>query len=172
MYTATGLSHSEWSKVAYDPESHQRGCEMRSRKLAVLQQTLEPPKVYGDDSGDLLVIGWGSTKGAIREAVDRARDEGLRVSAVHFSFLSPLEPGLKNIFSRFEQVMTVEINYSDPVDAPFVTEENRRRAQLCQLLRAATLVDIDCWSRVPGQPLRPADIHHAIQQRLKTGVRV
>lgn len=171
-YTATGLSHSEWSKVAYDPESHQRGCEMRSRKLAVLQQTLEPPEVYGDDSGDLLVVGWGSTKGAIREAVDRARAEGLSVSATHVSFLSPLEPGLKDMFSRFDHVMTVEINYSDPVGAPFVTEENRRRAQLCQLLRAATLVDVDCWSRVPGQPLRPAEIVSAIQQRLETGVQV
>jgi 2-oxoglutarate ferredoxin oxidoreductase subunit alpha len=143
---------------------------MRSRKLAVLQQTLEPPEVFGDDSGELLVVGWGSTKGAIREAVARARDEGRSVSSVHLSFLSPLEPGLKNIFSRFDQVMTVEINYSDPVDAPFITEENRRRAQLCQLLRSATLVDIDCWSKVPGQPLRPAEIAGAIEARLETGV--
>jgi 2-oxoglutarate ferredoxin oxidoreductase subunit alpha len=172
MYTATGLSHNEWSKVAYDPESHQRGCEMRSRKLAVLEQTLNPPEVHGDDSGELLVVGWGSTKGAIEEAVDRARAEGFSVSSTHLTFLSPLQPGLKEIFSRFDRVMTVEINYSDSIDAPFITPENRRRAQLSLLLRAATLVDVDCWSRVPGQPLRPGDILNVIRERLQMGVKV
>ena len=76
------------------------------------------------------------------------------------------------MFGHFQKVVTVEINYSDPVDAPFVTEENRRRSQLCMLLRASTLVDIDCWSRVPGEPLRPADILGAMRQRLELGVTV
>ena len=58
---------------------------MRSRKLAVLQSLLVPPPVYGDDTGDLLVVGWGSTKGAIEEAVDRAHAEGLKVSSVHLA---------------------------------------------------------------------------------------
>ena len=112
MHTLTGLSHDERSKVAYDPESHERGCAMRSRKIAVLQQTLKPPEIYGDPSGDLLVVAWGSTKGAIEEAVDRLRAEGHRVSSIHLRFLSPLEPGLKDIFSRFKKVITVEINYT------------------------------------------------------------
>ncbi len=172
LHTATGLAHNEWSKVAYDPESHQRGCQMRSRKMAVLEQTLKPPEVYGDKSGELLVVGWGSTKGAIEEAVDRARAEGLSVSSCHLFFLQPLQPGLKEIFRRFDRVMTVEINYSDEPDDPYITEENRRRAQLARLLREATLVDVDCWSRVPGQPLRPGNILLAIKQRLETGVKV
>ncbi len=172
MYTATGLAHNAWSKVAYDPESHQLGCQMRSRKIAVFQQTLKPPPVYGKDSGELLVVGWGSTKGAIEEAVDRARAEGLSVSSCHLTFLSPLQPGLKKIFSRFDRVMTVEINYSDEPDDPYITDENRRRAQLALVLRASTLVDVDCWSRVPGQPLRPGNILKAIRQRLEMGVKV
>jgi 2-oxoglutarate ferredoxin oxidoreductase subunit alpha len=172
MHTATGLSHDEWSKVAYDPESHERGCRMRSRKIAVLQTTLRPPRIYGEESGELLIVGWGSTKGAIEEAVDRARAEGLSVSSCHLTFLSPLQPGLKEIFSRFERVMTVEINYSDDPNDPYITEENRRRSQLAWLLRAATLVDVDCWSRVPGQPLRPAEIVTAIRRVLATGVHV
>ena len=172
MYTATGLAHDEWSQVAYHPASHQRGCEMRSRKLTMLQQTLKPPTIHGDDTGELLVVGWGSTKGAIEEAVDRARAEGLSVSSTHITFLSPLQPGLKEMFNRFDRVMTVEINYSDPLDAPFVTEENRRRAQLCFLLRANTLVDVDCWSRVPGQPLRPFEILNGIKHQLEMGVKV
>jgi 2-oxoglutarate ferredoxin oxidoreductase subunit alpha len=168
MFTATGLAHDEASKVAYDPESHQRGCAMRSRKLAALHRTLKPPVVYGAERGDLLVVGWGSTKGAIEEAVDRLRADGLAVSALHLRFLSPLEPGLRAIFRRFRKVMTVEINYSDEPDDPLITDENRRRAQLAWVLRAATLVDVDCWSRVPGQPLRPGHIEAAIRGRLRT----
>jgi 2-oxoglutarate ferredoxin oxidoreductase subunit alpha len=163
MFTLTGLSHDESSRVAYNPDVHERGCAMRSRKLAVLQQALKPPTVYGDQDGDLLVVGWGSTKGAIEEAVDRARAGGCRVSSTQLTFLSPLQPGLKEIFGRFRKVMTVEINYSDDPHAPYITPENRRMGQLAWLLRAQTLVGIDCWTRVPGQPLRPAQIHEAIR---------
>ncbi|MBM3267027.1 MAG: 2-oxoacid:acceptor oxidoreductase subunit alpha [Candidatus Sericytochromatia bacterium] len=170
MHTVTGLSHDEHSRVGYTPDVHERGCLMRSRKLAVFQQTLLPPEVHGDESGDLLVVGWGSTLGAIQEAVDRARADGLRVSSLHLRFLSPLEPGLQAIFSRFRKVMTVEINYSDTVGDPHITAENRRYGQLAWLLRAATLVDVDCWTRVPGEPLRPGDIHRGILAQLAASV--
>ncbi len=169
MYTATGLAHDEQSKVAYHPAVNQRGATMRSRKLALLHSMLTPPDIYGDADGDLLVVGWGSTKGAIEEAVDRAREQGLRVSCVHVRFLSPLEPGLKTMFSQFARVMTVEINYSDEPDDPWITDENRRRGQLAWLLRATTLVDVDCWTRVPGEPLRPGQILAAIRERLGRG---
>jgi len=169
MFTATGLAHDERSKVAYGPGVNQLGCAMRSRKLAVFQSTLRPPTVRGDETGDLLVVGWGSTEGAINEAVDRARAAGHSVSSLHLRFLSPLEPGLKNIFRRFRRVMTVEINYSDEPDDPFITEENRRRGQLAWLLRAQTLVDVDCWTRVPGEPLRPKMILQAILAHLAKG---
>jgi 2-oxoglutarate ferredoxin oxidoreductase subunit alpha len=169
MHTLTGLAHDERSKVAYASDINQRSSNMRSRKLAVLQSTLRPPTVNGDDSGDLLVVGWGSTKGAIEEAVDRARAEGLKVSSLHLTFLSPLEPGLKEIFNRFKKVMTVEINYSDEIGDPFITEENRRMGQLAWLLRAATLVDVDCWTRVLGEPLRPGAIHEVIRRFIPKG---
>ncbi|HEX6913002.1 MAG TPA: 2-oxoacid:acceptor oxidoreductase subunit alpha, partial [Longimicrobium sp.] len=100
MYTATGLAHDERSKVAYTSSVNQRGSDMRSRKLAVLQGMLAPPAVNGDARGDLLVVGWGSTRGAIEEAVERARAEGLSVSSLHLRFLSPMEPGLGEIFHR------------------------------------------------------------------------
>jgi 2-oxoglutarate ferredoxin oxidoreductase subunit alpha len=169
MFTLTGLSHDEGSKVAYGSGIHQKSSAMRSRKLAVLQGLLETPTTYGPDQGDLLVVGWGSTKGAIEEAVDRARTAGLGVSSLHLRFLSPLEPGLKEIFGRFGKVMTVEINYSDEIGDPHITEENRRRGQLAMLLRASTLVDVDCWTRVPGEPLRPGAILDAIRGRLPHG---
>ncbi|MCC6782177.1 MAG: 2-oxoacid:acceptor oxidoreductase subunit alpha [Planctomycetes bacterium] len=170
-HVVTGLAHTRESKVAYDPESNQQGCTMRSRKLAMLRGTLTTPEIDGEPSGDLLVVGWGSTLGAIHEAVVRARQDGLSVSALHVRFLSPLEPGLREIFLRFKKVMTIEINYSDEPDAPGIGPEYRRRAQLATLLRSETLVDIDCWSNVHGQPLRPGQIHAEITRRLKGGIR-
>ena len=165
-YILTGLAHTKRSKVAYDSDSNQRGCSMRSRKLAALASTLKPPAVYGDPEGDLLVVAWGSTMGAIQEAVDRARARDYKVSSLHLRFLSPMEPGLKEIFRRFRKVMTVEINYSDDPEAPLITDETRRYAQLAMLLRAHTLMDIDCWSVVYGHPLQPAMIQDVLVKRL------
>jgi 2-oxoglutarate ferredoxin oxidoreductase subunit alpha len=165
MFTVTGLAHDEGSKVAYGSGVHQKGSTMRSRKLAVFQQMLIPPPVRGDETGgDLLLVGWGSTRGAIEEAVDRARKAGLSVSSLHLTYLSPLEPGLAEIFRRFTKVATVEINYSDDLSDPFITPENRRYGQLAWLLRSQTLVDVDCWTRVPGEPLRPGAIVDAISE--------
>ena len=80
--------------------------------------------------------------------------------------MSPMEPGLKDIFSGFKKVMTIEINYSDDADAPMINAENRRYSQLAQLLRSHTLMDIDCWSKVPGHPLQPGMIGKVIDSRL------
>ena len=167
MYVLTGLAHDERSKVAYESKTNQRSMEARSRKLVTLQKTLKPPKVYGDDEGDLLIVGWGSTRGAIEEAVDRVRAEGGRVSSVNIRFLSPMEPGLPDLFARFRKVMTVEINYSDRRDDPTIPPNNRRRAQLAMLLRARTLVDVDCWSKVGGVPLSPGTIVDVIRENLE-----
>ena len=165
-YTLTGLAHTRDSKVAYDPESNTNSARMRSRKLASLQKALIPPDVHGDPEGDLLVVGWGSTLGAIDEAVDRLRADGHRVSSIHLRFLSPMEPGLDEIFARFDRVMTVEINYSDEIDGETITAANRRTGQLARLLREQTLVDVDCWSQVSGQPLPPGEIVAEIERRL------
>jgi 2-oxoglutarate ferredoxin oxidoreductase subunit alpha len=166
MYVLTGLSHTNRSKVAYDSETNQSSMELRSRKLAALQSTLKPPAIHGDDDGDLLVVGWGSTMGAIEEAVDILRAQGHKVSNIHLRFISPLEPGLKEIFSRFKKVMTIEINYSDRPDGALINDENRRRAQLANILRMQTLVDVDCWSVVYGHPLQPGELVEVLDQRL------
>jgi 2-oxoglutarate ferredoxin oxidoreductase subunit alpha len=166
-FVLTGLAHDEQSHIAYESAINQRAMTMRSRKMAALLKTLKPPEVHGDEEGDLLVVGWGSTRGAIEEAVDRVRRDGHRAGSLCLRFLSPLEPGLSEIFARYRRVMTVEINYSDePVDSP-VTDDGRRYAQLAWLLRATTLTDVDCWSRVPGQPLPPQMIEEAIRGRLE-----
>ena len=166
QYVLTGLAHTDESKVAYDSGSNQRGCNMRSAKLAALGSTLKPPEIYGESEGDLLVVGWGSTLGAIEEAVERARNEGHSVSSIHLRFISPLEPGLKEIFSRFRKVLTIEINYSDQQEDHGYISENRRYAQLAWVLRAQTLVDVDCWSVVYGHPLQPGMIYQVLLDKL------
>ncbi len=165
MHTVTGLAHDSAGHVSYDPEVNQASHEMRSRKLQTLQQSLRPPEVFGEDSGQLLLISWGSTRGSIEEAVERAQAEGYAVSSLHLRFLSPLPPGVKEILERFDQRVCVEINYSDPPDGP----GPRRYSQLATLLRAETLVDVDSWSNVYGQPLKPNDIYQMIQTRIESG---
>jgi 2-oxoglutarate ferredoxin oxidoreductase subunit alpha len=165
-YVLTGLAHDEQSHVAYESAINQRAMSMRGRKLITIQKSLKPPKINGEPEGDLLVVGWGSTRGAIEEAVGRIQADGLKVSSICLRFLHPLEPGLKEIFKRFKKIMTVEINYSDDEDDPNVSPHNRRYSQLARILRSNTVMDVDCWSRVPGVPLPPWWIEQAIRDRL------
>ncbi len=168
IYTLTGLAHDAEGRVTYNPDNNQKTSQLRSKKLATFKKTLKPPTVSGEATGDLLIVGWGSTLGSIDEAVEIAQGEGLKVSSIHLRFLSPLEPGLKEIFNNFKNVMTVEINYSDPRDADGVTEDNRRYSQLAWMLRARTLVDVDCYSNVMGQPLTPAKVLREIKRKLNS----
>jgi 2-oxoglutarate ferredoxin oxidoreductase subunit alpha len=167
MFTLTGLAHTRQSGVAYEPGVNQEGCRHRSLKIAAFQKTLKTPEVFGDPKGDVLIVGWGSTKGAIEEAVQRVRKDGFKVSSLHIKFLQPMASGIKQILERFEQVITVEINYSDSLEEELIDEDNRRYANLAWLLRARTLVDVDCWSNVHGQPIKPGSIERMIRQRLK-----
>lgn len=166
MHTLTGLAHDRASHVAYDPEINQESIRARSLKLATLARTLRPPVVHGDAEGDLLVVGWGSTRGAIEEAVDGLRAEGHRISALHLSFLQPMQPGLKAIMQRFAQVITVEANWSDRPGDAMIDADNRRYSALAMLLRARTLIDIDCWSEVKGQAIKPSSIRRVALEKL------
>jgi 2-oxoglutarate ferredoxin oxidoreductase subunit alpha len=166
MHTLTGLAHDRSSRVAYDPEINEQGMHARSLKLAALQRMLAPPKVFGDESGDLLVVGWGSTQGAIEESVERLRAEGHKVSSLHLNFLQPMPGGIKEILQRFKQVITVEGNWSDHPDDPLIDETNRRYSALATLLRARYLVDVDCWTEVRGRPIKPGSICAELRRRL------
>ena len=137
----------------------------RSRKLATLRKALKAPAINGETSGELLVVGWGSTRGAIEEAVEVLRAKGHAISWMILHFLSPLEPGLREIFSRFKRVMTVEINYADPDDDPRY-QPAPRHAQLATLLRNETLCDITSYAHVPGIPLSPRAIEEALLEHI------
>ncbi len=167
MHTLTGLAHDRRSRVAYDPGINEESIRHRSLKLAALQKTLKTPPVFGGDSGDLLVIGWGSTKGPIEESVDHLRAEGHRVSSMHLMFLQPMPAGIKEIMQRFGKVMTIENNWSDRIEDEIIDETNRRYSALALLLRARYLVDVDCWSEVRGQPTKPGAIERVIREKLQ-----
>jgi 2-oxoglutarate ferredoxin oxidoreductase subunit alpha len=171
MHTVTGLAHDRQSHVAYDPEINAEGLRARSLKLAALQGTLKSPAVFGgrdEDGGDLLIIGWGSTKGTIEEAVERLRAEGYQVSSLHLRFIQPMAPGIKEILARFKQVLTIETNWSDRPEDTIIDETNRRYSALALLLRSRYLVDIDCWSQVSGEPIKPSTICDVIRKRIET----
>jgi 2-oxoglutarate ferredoxin oxidoreductase subunit alpha len=169
MHTLTGLAHDSMSKVAYDPTINEQGLRMRSLKLATLQKSLRTPPVHGDPSGDLLVVGWGSNKGVIEEAVDRARAEGLKVSSLHIKFIQPMPSGIGEIMKRFGKVMTVEGNWSDRLEDEVIDAENRRYSALAMMLRARYLVDVDCWSEARGQPIKPGDVVRVMKAKLEEG---
>jgi 2-oxoglutarate ferredoxin oxidoreductase subunit alpha len=166
MHTLTGLAHDRSSRVAYDGDTNELGIHARSLKLAALQKMLSPPQVFGEPAGDLLIVGWGSTKGAIEEAVERLCSEGHMVSSLHLTFLQPMPAGIKEILQRFRRVMTVEANWSDDPQDALIDETNRRYSALAMLLRARYLVDVDCWSEVRGRPIKPGTICEAIRPRL------
>jgi 2-oxoglutarate ferredoxin oxidoreductase subunit alpha len=170
MHTLTGLAHDRASKVAYDPSINEEGLRARSLKLAALQKTLKTPAVFGDAEGDLLVIGWGSTKGIIEEAVERLRGEGLKVSSMHLHFIQPMPSGIKPILQRFRNVMTVEGTWSDRPEDELIDEENRRYSPLALLLRSRYLVDVDCWTEARGQPIKPGTVCKVIREKLQKGV--
>jgi 2-oxoglutarate ferredoxin oxidoreductase subunit alpha len=107
---ATGLEHDEMGHPTGSPKLHMAMTAKRRKKLQALGATLPVPKVYGPPEGNVLLVGWGSTEGTIREAVDRARAAGDSISGLTIRHINPLPNGLENIFSGFHHVFVVETN--------------------------------------------------------------
>jgi 2-oxoglutarate ferredoxin oxidoreductase subunit alpha len=106
----TGLEHDELGHPTGSPKLHMQMTAKRRKKLQALGATLPVPKIYGPSEGNVLLVGWGSTEGPIKEAVDRARAAGDSVSSIHLKHINPLPNGLENIFSGFNHVLVVEMN--------------------------------------------------------------
>jgi 2-oxoglutarate ferredoxin oxidoreductase subunit alpha len=167
MHCLTGLAHDRLSHVAYEPEANEDGVRQRSRKLATFQKTLRTPPVFGGEDGELLLVGWGSTCGAIEEAVEALRAKGHRVSSLHLKFLQPMASGITEVLRRFGKVMTIENNWCDSLDDALIDDANRRYSNLALLLRARSLVDVDCWGEARGQPPKPGAIIRAALRKLE-----
>jgi 2-oxoglutarate ferredoxin oxidoreductase subunit alpha len=106
----TGLEHDEWGHPSANPGIHQRMTERRREKLKAYAATLPLPEIDGDASGEILLVGWGSTWGPIREAGERLRAKGRKVGSVHLRHLNPMPNGLGGIFANYEHVLIVEMN--------------------------------------------------------------
>jgi len=106
----TGLEHDEMGHPTGSPKLHMQMSAKRRKKLQALAASLPTPAIYGPPEGNVLLVGWGSTQGPIKEAVDRARAAGDSVSSLHIKHLHPFPPGLENIFAGFNHVFVVEMN--------------------------------------------------------------
>lgn len=106
----TGLEHDEMGHPSGSPRLHMAMTAKRRKKLQTLAARLKIPEVYGPPEGNILLVGWGSTQGPIREAVDRARSAGDSVSSIHIRHVNPLPNGLEDVFGGFNHVLVVEMN--------------------------------------------------------------
>jgi len=106
----TGLEHDELGHPTSSPKLHMQMAAKRRKKLQALAASLPTPQIYGPPEGNVLLVGWGSTQGPIREAVDQARAAGDSVSSIQIKHISPLPPGLEDIFAGFNHVFVVEMN--------------------------------------------------------------
>jgi len=140
--------------VSYEGENHERMVQLRAEKIDKVADSYEPSRVNGDTAGDLLVIGWGGTQGALRAATDQVRGEtGKRIGHLHLRHINPLPRDLGELMARFDHVLVAEIN----------------NGQLAQLLRAETLIDIQTFNRVQGRPFHIKELVDVFRAQLENG---
>ena len=137
--------------VSYDPENHHRMQVLRHEKVAGIADDIPALEVFGPAEGDVLVVGWGSTYGAIRSAVERLQAEGWAVSHAHLRHLNPFPANTEEVLRRFKKVLLPEVNLG----------------QLSLLLRAKFLIDIAGLNKVRGKPYRIIEIKQAVEALLK-----
>ena len=106
----TGLEHDEMGHPTGSPKLHMAMTAKRRNKLRKLAEELPLPEIYGEQEGDVLLVGWGSTYGPIHDAVKQFRERGEKLSAIHFRHVHPLPNGVENIFAKFKRIVVVEMN--------------------------------------------------------------
>lgn len=156
----TGLEHDEWGHPSGNPGMHMKMTAKRRDKLIALAKELPVPAIHGDQSGDVLLVGWGSTYGPIKESTDRLRSEGHKVGAIHLRHLHPMPNGLDAMFSRFKKIVVVEMNDYGPYGM----------GQLATLLRARTCNPaIKSVCKTDGLAFRIREIVTGVEKHLVEG---
>jgi len=138
-------------KVSYESENHERMTRLRVAKVEKAVLSIPDLQVHGDETGDLLVLGWGGTLGAIRHAVNNAREKGYSVSSAHLRYLNPLPANTETVLNNFRQVLIPELNLG----------------QLRMILRAKFLIDIAGLNKVQGQPFKTGEIENRVYELLE-----
>lgn len=136
--------------VNYDPDNHHFMVTLRDNKVKNIQNDIPDLEVDGDESGELIVLGWGGTYGTIKEAVSKARELGFKVSQAHLRYINPLPKNTGDVLSRFKKILIPEINLG----------------QLAKLIRSEFLIEVEQFNVVRGLPFRTSDILTKISETL------
>jgi 2-oxoglutarate ferredoxin oxidoreductase subunit alpha len=134
--------------VSYDPENHDFMVKLRQEKIDRITNDLPLAKIEGEEKGDLLVVGWGGTYGAIRTAVENKRKEGKSVSHLHLKYINPFQKNVGELLYNFKKVLIPELNLG----------------QLSKLLRAKYLIPATTLNKVQGLPFRAIEIESKIDE--------
>ena len=145
-----GLEKSEDGGVSYDPENHENMSHLRADKINGIAKSYEPINVLGEKEGDLLVIGWGGTYGAISSAVKTLQDEGFSVASIHLRHLNPLPDDLETLMSSFKKIIVPELNLG----------------QLSTILKAKYVRDIIGYNKLQGKPFKVAELREQFVKHL------
>ena len=144
-----GLEKDEQTgNVSYDPLNHHKMTELRHQRVDIIAESIPEVKPYGSKSGDILVLGWGSTFGSIRTAVNEARENGQSVAHVHLNHINPFPKNLGEVLLKFRSILIPEMNFG----------------QLLMLIRSKFLVDAKGLNKVQGKPFTVNEIYSAIKE--------
>jgi 2-oxoglutarate ferredoxin oxidoreductase subunit alpha len=153
MHRLGGLEKEDGTgNVSYDPDNHQHMTDTRAAKVAKIAQRVPPQEVYGETSGDTLVVSWGGTYGSCHTAVQRCRKNGHSVSHAHLRYLNPMPANLGELLGSFKKIVVPELN----------------NGQLRMLLRAEYLVDAAGINKVQGKPFSVTELVAAIESHMPT----
>jgi 2-oxoglutarate ferredoxin oxidoreductase subunit alpha len=136
--------------IDYEPLNHEHMVRLRAAKVEAVADDIPPVVPEGDQSGDLLIIAWGSTHGPITAALNAQREKGRSIGHVHLRHLNPLPRDLGDVIKRFKKVLVPEMNMG----------------QLLMILRAKYLVDAQGYNKIQGKPFKTSEIENKIEQML------
>jgi 2-oxoglutarate ferredoxin oxidoreductase subunit alpha len=136
--------------INYEPLNHEHMVRLRAEKVELIANDIPEAVVEGDQSGDLLIVAWGSTRGPITAAVNEQRANGKRIGHVHLRYLNPFPRNLGDILKRFKQILVPEMNMG----------------QLLMVLRAKYLVDAQGYNKIQGKPFKETEIEQKIEEML------
>lgn len=137
-------------EVSYDPDNHDEMVRLRAEKIKRIGDFVEEPEIYGDESGDVLIVSWGSTYGTVLTVVEQLRREGRSVSFYHLRWINPLPRSLEKYIGNFKKVIVPEVNMG----------------QLAKIIRSEYLVDAIPFNVIKGLPIRVVELKSAIKELL------
>jgi 2-oxoglutarate ferredoxin oxidoreductase subunit alpha len=147
MHRIGGIEKEDGSgNISYEPENHSHMVHLRAQRVAQIANDIPDAVLEGDEDAEVLIVGWGSTWGAITAAVNRARDEGLKVARIHLVHLNPFPKNFGDLLRKYPKILVPEMNLG----------------QLVKMIRSDFLVDAKAISKVMGQPFSTSELYQAI----------